>query len=339
MFKKALVMLLVLVFCISIIGVGCSSKESGEKPAGQPAEKKVEKVTLRLGHEMPEDHPYHLGALKFGEILAQKTNGKYEVVVYPNAQLGTQKQMAEMVATNQLDLCLTWQGILEAFDPNTGVVSLPFIFRDWDHVYKVVDGPVGQELFKGVEAKGIKVLTNFNNGLYNIVSRVKIEKPEDVKGIKLRVQPSKVFTDTGEMMGAVVTPLAFSEVYTALQMGAIDAQIQGPINVRKSKHYEVAKFTCENQINFLLEPLMMSMKKFGELPAEDQKAIMEAAKEAADWQREDAEKADGVDSQFLKDNGMQYIKTDIEAWRKATAPIYDKYSQWKDMVAKIQAVQ
>lgn len=332
MIKKGLLIMLIILLSTSLVMVGCSKTQG-------PEEKKVEKVTLRLGHEMSEDHPYHLGAKKFAEILAEKTNGKYEVVIYPNAQLGTQKQMTEMVATNQLDLCLAWQGILEAFDPNTGVVSLPFIFRDWDHVYKVVDGSVGEELFKGMEAKGIKVVTNFNNGLYNIVSRKKIEKPEDVKGIKLRVQSSKVFTDTGELLGAVVTPLAFSEVYTALQMGAIDAQIQGPINVRKSKHFEVAKFTCENHINLLLEPMMMSMKKFSELPAEDQKAVIEAAKEAADWQREDAEKADAVDTEFLKQNGVEYVSTDIEAWKKATAPIYDKYSQWKDMVEKIQAVK
>lgn len=329
MSKKLISVLVVLLISFSLVGAGCSQNSDAEK----------EKITLRLGHEMPENHPYHLGAAKFSELLAQKTNGKYEVILYPNGQLGNQKQMAEMVSTNQLDITLIWQGILEAYDPNAGVISLPFIFRDWDHVYKVVDGPVGEELFKGVEEKGIKVLTNFNNGLYNIVSRVPIEKPEDMKGVKLRVQSSPIFTATGETLGAVVTPMAFSEVYSALQLGAIDAEIQGPINVRKSKHHEVAKYTCECHINHLLEPMIMSAEKFNSLSPEDQKAFMEAAHEAAEWQRENAEEADTVDTKFLKENGMEYIQVDISEWQESTQTVYDQYSEWKSMIDKIKATK
>lgn len=327
--KKLICIIMVLILSVSLVAVGCSEEKSAEK----------EKVTLRVGHEMPEKHPYHLGAVKFGEFLAEKTNGKYEVVVYPNGQLGNQKQLAEMVASDQLDMALVWQGILEAYDQNAGVISLPFMFRDWDHVYKTVDGPVGEKLFKGVEEKGVKVLTNFNNGLYNIVSCVPIEKPEDVKGVKLRVQSSPIFTSTGEALGAVVTPLAFSEVYSALQLRAIDAEIQGPINVRKSKHFEVAKYTCECHINHLLEPMIMSSQKFNKLPAEDQKAFVEAAHLAAEWQRETAEKADAEDTKFLKDNGMEYIEVDNAEWEKATKDVYDKYPQWKDIVAEIKAIK
>lgn len=328
MIKKKLVFALVLVLCVSLIAVGCSS-----------GEKKEEKVTLRIGHEMPENHPYHLGSVKFGEILAEKTNGKFEVVVYPNAQLGKQKALAEMVAADQLDFCLVWQGILEGYDPDAGVISLPFLFKDWDHVYRTVDGEIGEQMFKGLEEKGIKVLVNFNNGLYNFVSTVPIEKPADMKGVKLRVQPSAVFTATGEMLGAVVTPMAFSEVYTALQLGAVDAEIQGPINVRKSKHFEVADYTCECHINHLLEPLLMSVKKFNSFSPEDQKAIREAALEAAQYQRELAEKADGEDTKFIKDNGMKYTKADLNEWREAVAPVYDKFPQWKGIVEKVKAIE
>lgn len=332
MSKKMLSVMLILALSIALVA-GCSSSSS------KPAEQKQKKITLRLGHEMPEDHPYHLGAKKFGDLLAQKTNGRYEVVIYPNAQLGKQKQMAEMCASDQLDFALAWQGILEAFDENTGVVSLPFLFRDWNHVYKTVDGPVGKALFKGVEKKGIKIITNFNNGLYNIVSVDDIKTPEDLKGVKLRVQPSKVFTDTGEMLGAVVTPMAFSEVYSALQLKAIDAEIQGAVNVRKSKHNEVAKHTCECHINYLLEPLIMNLNTYNKMTPADQKAVMEAAYEAAKWQRDNAEKTEASDAKWLQKNGMTYYKADIKAWQKATAPIYDKYAKWKDMIAKIKAVK
>ncbi len=295
-------------------------------------------TVLRVAHEMPENHPYHLGSLKFGDLLKEKTNGRMEVKVYPSGQLGTQKELAEMVAANQLDACLVWQGILESYDPNTGVVSLPFIFDSWEHTWKVVDGEVGQEIFAPLEQKGIKVIAVFNNGLYNVVSRVPVKNPEDMVGIKLRVQPSAVFVQSGQMMGSVVTPMAFGEVYSALQLGAIDAQIQGPINVRKSKHYEVAKYTCQNNISFLLEPMLMNSKKFNSFSAEDQKAILEAAYEASLWQREDAEKADVEDTKFLKENGMEYYVPDLELWRAAVMPMYDKYPEWKEVVDKIRAL-
>jgi tripartite ATP-independent transporter DctP family solute receptor len=293
---------------------------------------------LRIAHEMPENHPYHLGTLKFGEILSEKTDGRYEVVVYPNGQLGKQKELAEMTAAGQIDGCLTWQGILEGFDPDTGVLSLPFIFDSWEHTWKVVDGEIGQEIFKPLEEKGIKIITVFNNGLYNIVSRIPIKTPEDMKGIKLRVQPSAVYVETGEMLGSVVTPMAFGEVYSALQLGAVDAQIQGPINVRKSKHYEVAKYTCANNISFLLEPMLFSAKKFYSFPEEDQKIILEAAHEAALWQRKNAEEAEVTDTAFLKENGMEYYYPDIEVWKAAVMPMYDKHPEWKETVDRIRAL-
>lgn len=295
-------------------------------------------IKLRIGHEMPENHPYHLGAIQFGEILKEKTDGRIEVIVYPSGQLGKQKELAEMVAANQLDGCLVWQGILEGYDPNVGVICLPFIFDNWEHTWAVVDGEIGQKVLKPVEDKGIKVIAVFNNGLYNIVSRIPIKTPEDMKGVKLRVQPSAIFTETGEMLGAVVTPMAFGEVYSALQLGAIDAAILGPINIRKSKHYEVAKYTCENHMAFLLEPVLMSTKTFYSLSENDQKAVLEAGHEAAVWQREIAEEADVKDTQFLKENGMNYYQPDIQLWRAAMMPMYDKHPEWKETIDQIRSL-
>lgn len=295
-------------------------------------------IKFRFAHEMPENHPYHLGCLKFAELVKEKTNGRIEVLVYPNGQLGKQKQLAEMVAANQIDGCLVWQGILEGYDPNVGVICLPFIFDNWEHTWKVVDGEIGKNVFAPIEEKGIKVLTVFNNGLYNVVSRVPIKTPEDMKGVKLRVQPSAVFVETGQMLGAVVTPMAFGEVYSALQLGAVDAEIQGPINTRKSKHYEVAKYTCANHMCYLLEPVLINAKKFYSLSKEDQKILEDAAYEAAVWQRANAEDADVTDTAFLKSHGMNYYIPDRDVWRAAMMPMYDKHPEWKDTIDKIKSL-
>lgn len=295
-------------------------------------------ISLSLAHEMPEDHPYHLGAIKFGELVRKKTDERIEIIVYPAGQRGNQKQLAEMVANNELDICLVWQGILETYDPDVGVICLPFIFDSWEHTWAVIDGDIGKEVFEPVQKKGIKVLGVFNNGLYNIVSRHPIKNPEDMEGLKLRVQPSEVFTETGEMLGSVVIPMAFGDVYSALESDAIDAAILGPINVRRSRHYEVARYTCHNKMAFLLEPLLMSFKKFNSLSEDDQKAILEAANEASLWQRDLAEEADIEDTAFLKKNGMYYHKPDREIWKAAMMPMYDKHPEWKDIIRRIKAV-
>lgn len=338
MLRRNVIVSFALVLCLSIVLTACTQnvvKETG----GAVVEEKQEKITFRIGHEMPETHPYHLGIVKFMEILNEKSGGRFEANYYPNGQLGKQKELAEMVASDQLDICLVWQGIVEGFDPEVGVVSLPYLFRDWEHTWKVMDGPIGQKIMGGAEKKGIKVLTNFNNGLYSIVSVMQIKTPEDLKGVKMRVQPSAVFTKIYEGFGAVVTPLAFGEVYTALQLGTMDAQIQGPINVYESKHYEVAKYTCENNIHYLLEPVLFSKKAFDRLSKEDQDLVEEAAKEAATWQRENAEQAHEENKKRLTEQGMEYFPADIELWETEAKKVYEKFPEWEGIIEEIRAVK
>lgn len=294
---------------------------------------------LRLGHEMPENHPYHLGSVIFADLVKEKTNGEIEIKIYPHGTIGKQKEMAQAVSMGRLDFCLTWQGILEAYDKNVGAITMPYEYRDWDHVWKVLDGPIGEEVLKGVEKKGIKVLVNFNNGLYSFVSAVEIKSPEDIKGIKLRVQPSAVFIETGEILSAVVTPMSFGEVYNALQLGTIDAEIQGPINVRKSKHYEVAKYTCETNMYYLLEPLMMSMKTWNGLTESQQIAIKEAAVEAAIEQRKMADEAHIVDREYLISQGMKYYQPDRAEWEDALKIMYDNHPEWANVIKRIRETE
>lgn len=297
------------------------------------------KEVLRLGHELPENHPYHLGAIEFARLVSEKTNGEIEIKIYPNGTIGKQKEMAQAVSMGRLDFCETWQGVLEAFDKNIGAVTMPYQYRDWEHVWEVLDGPIGEEVFKGVEEKGIKVISVFYNGTYSFVSRVPIRTPEDVKGIKLRTQPSNVFIEFGEMLGAVVAPMAFSEVYNALQLGTVDAEIQGPINVRKSKHYEAANWTCETKMFYLLEPLMMSMKTWNRLNDSQQQIILKSAKEAAVYQRKLAAKDEDEAREFLIAQGMTFYQPDRAIWEEALKVMYDKHPEWQDIFNRIEKLK
>lgn len=300
----------------------------------------AEKITLRLGHEMPTDHPYHLGAEKMANIVKERTQGNVEIIIYPNATLGTQKEMAQAVSMGKLDFALTWNGILESYASVTGIFALPYIYRDWNHTWKFLHSDVAKEILSTTEAKGIKVIENMFNGTYSFVSRRPIRSFDELKGMKLRVQPSQVFVNMGKVLGSVVTPLAFSEIYTALQLGTIDAQIQGPVNVRKSKHYEVAKYCFETKMNHLLEPILMSVETFKKLSPEYQKVILEAAYEATVWQWDYALKEEESDRAWLiKEGGMEFYPANREEGVKVFKPLYDMYKDWAKYLDALQAIK
>jgi tripartite ATP-independent transporter DctP family solute receptor len=304
----------------------------------QAAEKKP--ILLRLGHEMPETHPYHEGAKKFAEILAKKTNGGITIQIFPNGTLGKQAQLVDGLTMGTIDLSLTNSVVLEKYEPALGVLVMPYVIRGWDHVYKVVDGDIGKDLNKGLEKKGITVLAYHEIGHTNIHSIKPIEQPADVKGIKLRIQPGPSYVEVAKALGAIVVPTAFGEVYTALQLGTIDAQVQSASNIRQSKFYEVGKYYVINDLGFFLEPLSMSKMVYDRMSPEHQKALKEAAYESALWQRPYARGKQDEDLDFLiKNHGLIVAKPDLTQWRAVIEPIHDKFPQWRDLIVKVKAIK
>jgi len=297
------------------------------------------KVLLRLGHEMPETHPYHAGALKFAEILDKKVNGEITIQIFPNGTLGKQAQLIDGLTMGTVDLALTNTVVLEKYEPLMSVLVMPYVIRGWDHVYKVVDGEIGRDLNSRLEKKGVTILAYHEIGLTNINSIKPIKHPDDVKGIKLRVQPGPSYVEVGKALGAVVATTAFGEVYTALQLGTIDAQVQSASNIRLSKHYEVAKYYVVNELGFFLEPLSMSKMIYDRMTPEHQKALKEAAYESALWQRPYARGKQDEDLAYLeKNHGVIVTRPDVKEWRAVIEPIHDKFPQWVDLIRKIKAI-
>jgi tripartite ATP-independent transporter DctP family solute receptor len=304
------------------------------------ADAAAKKVLLRLGHEMPESHPYHEGAKKFAEILGKKTNGEITIQIFPNGTLGKQAQLVDGLTMGTIDLSLTNSVVLEKYEPLMSVLVMPYVIRGWDHVYKVVDGEIGKELNAGLEKKGITVLAYHEIGLTNIHSIKPIEHPSDVKGIKLRVQPGPSYVEVGKALGAVVATTAFSEVYTALQLGTIDAQVQSASNILQSKFYEVGKYYVVNELGFFLEPLSMSKMVFDRMTPEHQKALKEAAYESALWQRPYARGKQDEDLAYLvKNHGLIVATPDVSEWRAVIEPIHEKFPHWLALITRIKAIK
>lgn len=305
---------------------------------GLNANARAEDVTeLRLAHVMSSRHPYHLGALKFKEIVETNSKGRIKIAIFPSGQLGRQKNLTEMVSAGQVDFCLVWPGILESYDPSFGIISIPFLFKDEDHLWSVVDGEIGRELFKPIAEHGLKILSFFHNGTYNILSKNKVRYPEDMKGVKLRVPPSALFVEVGNVWGSVVLTTDYTEVASAFYNGAIDAEIQSSINVSEGRHYEFAKHYCKIQMSYLLEPLVMSEKIFSKLSSEDQKIILDAARESANWQRSQAEQLEDEADRNLMSKGVEYFTPYYQSeWFKIMVPLYKNHPEWNDMISRIR---
>jgi tripartite ATP-independent transporter DctP family solute receptor len=301
------------------------------------AEKKP--VLLRLGHEMPESHPYHEGAKKFAEILNKKTSGEITIQIFPNGTLGKQAQLVDSLTMGTIDLSLTNTIVLEKYEPRMGVLSMPYIIRDWNQIYQAVDGEIGKELNKGLEKKGITVLAYHEIGRINMLTIKPVKHPDDVKGIKLRSQPGPSQIEAAKALGAVVVPTAYSEVYTALQLGTIDGTTQPPSNISQNKFYEVAKYYIINELSFFLEPLSMSQMVYDRMTPEHQKILREAAYESAVWQRAYIRAQQDKDLEFLEKNGVIVTKADVSEWRAIIEPTWDKFPQWHDLIVNIQAIK
>ncbi len=295
-------------------------------------------MKLRLGHEMPESHPYHMGAIKFAELVSEKSKGSMQIQIYPNGTLGKMAQLAEGMSMGTVDLALTNTMVLEKYNSEVSVLGLPYLFRDWNHLYGCLDSWLADELNKGLERKGISVLAYHSVGTIYVNSTRKVVHPSDMKGMKVRVQPGPSYVQAVSALNAVVTTTAFSEVYTALQMGMIDAQTQSISNVLNSKHYEVSKYIALNNFSFLVEPLSISMMTMQRLKKDQIKILKDAAYESALYQRDLMAKAEKDGIVELRDkHGVEFSQCNLDEWSAVLSPVQEKFPKWKKIIDRVRA--
>ena len=295
-------------------------------------------VTLKLGHAVTPIHPYHLGAVRFSERVAQRTGNRVKIDVFPSTQLGNERDMVEGLQLGTIDLVVTSTGPVGGFVPNMFVVDLPFLFRDREHAYKVLDGPIGNGLLEALSSKGIKGLAFWENGFRHITNAVRpIEKPEDLRGIKIRTMENKIHLASFRAFGASPTPMAWSEVYTALQQKTIDGQENPIAIIADHKLYEVQKHLALTGHFYSPSLLLAGQKMFDGLPKDVQKIMAETALECATYERNLLRDSEAKQLAELKARGMQVTTPVKKAFQDAAASVYKEFgSQFgKETVDKI----
>jgi tripartite ATP-independent transporter DctP family solute receptor len=263
---------IVFIFLALVLALGSCQLDTGVK-------------VIKMGHAQVVSHPVHQAMVFLGERLEEKSGGKIKVKVYPNQQLGTERELLELLQIGSLGMTKVSAASLEAFSPEISVLGLPYLFRDDAHITQVLEGEIGKELLLSTEKYWLRGLCFYDAGKRSFYSKTKpIATPADLTGLKVRVQESKMAINMVRGMGGSPTPVSYGELYTALQQGIVDAAENNPPSFYNSRHYEVCKYYSIDEHTAIPDVVLVSTKVWSELSPEEQVWLQEAADESAIYQ-------------------------------------------------------
>jgi tripartite ATP-independent transporter DctP family solute receptor len=278
-------------------------------------------TVIKAGHGAQAGHPSHFGLLKFAEIVAAKSGGKMKVEVYPDRQLGEEREMIEGLQLGTVDMAVVSTGPLLAFAPKAGVLDLPFLFKNSAHAYKVLDGDVGKSLLKDMEARNIIGVAWWENGWRHLTTKKEIKSPNDLKGIKLRTMQNPVHIAAFQKLGASPVPMAWGEVFTSLSQGVIDAQ-ENPVTVIYTNSlWEVQKYLTLTGHVYGPHVVLVSGATWGKLTADQKTWVRDAIVEATGFQRQTSQRLEKEQLEALKQKGMIVNTIDVVPFQTATAEV------------------
>ena len=301
-----------------------------------------EKVTLRIGHVTTLQAIAGQGSTKFKEVAEKLSNGAIQVDIFPNGQLGGELEMVSQVRLGTLDMAMAGAGIVAAIEPTFSVTELPFIWKSREAAWSVLNGPIGQKILASLEPKGIKGLGwgvwDFRGFLTNGFD---IQTPDDLKGKKIRVIENPLYVRTIRAYGGNPVPMAWPEVYSALQQKTIDGVETNYHGMSDAKLYEVAKSLTVTDHIWTATVYTINLKRFQSLSPEHQKIVSQAAKEAGETMLAGAKKANDDAIALIEKSGGKIIRPDKAAFGKAVEPVHKYFSTLvgQDLLDEIAAAQ
>ena len=308
---------------------GCAKKEEGTK-------------VLKLAHGLDTAHPVHKAMVFMAEKAFEKSGGRLRIDIYPGEQLGTERECIEQLQIGALDMTKTSSSPLESFVPKMMVLGLPYLFRDSEHYWKVLLGPEGKELLAAGESVGLKGLCFYDAGARSFYTRDKaINAPEDLKGMKIRVQKSTMAVKMIEAMGASATPIDWGELYTSLQQRVVDGAENNPPSFYSSLHYEICKYYILDEHTRPPDVLLISVAVWKGLSPEFRTILQLAADESVVFQRKLWAEKESENLAQVEKAGVKIIRPDKEPFRQAVKPLWQEFSGTDIgiLAEKIQQVQ
>jgi tripartite ATP-independent transporter DctP family solute receptor len=295
---------------------------------------------LHLGHGLDTSHPVHLAMLRMAEILAERSGGSLVLEIHPGEQLGSERECLELLQIGSLALTKVSAAVLENFAPGFRVYSIPYLFRDEAHRFAVMDGEVGQALLLEPLPQRLRGLAYYDAGSRSFYTRDRaIRRPEDLEGLKIRTQESPSAVEMVRSLGGAATPLAWGELYTALQQGVVDGAENNPPSFHLSGHYEVARHYSLDEHTGVPDVLLVSTLVWERLSPEQRRWLEEAARESVPYQRELWRAATEEALRAVAEAGVEILRPDKAPFARRTASLRERYRRDAHLAALIRAVE
>lgn len=308
-------------------GVSDSSQATTERP-----------MVLTLAHNLSETHITSKALDRFAQTLQEKSSGRLKVRIYPSGQLGSETEVLEQIMAGVGDLTRVGAPGLAAYDDAYHTFGLPFLFADQEEYYRVMDSPQMAEFFQSTKDLGFVTLTYYTSGARSFYTVNKpIREPGDLKGLKIRVQNMRSQTDMMKALGGTAVVIPFGDIFTSLQTGVIDGAESNETALTMASHGEVCKVFSLDEHAMIPDVLSISSKTWDRLTGEDQKLLLEAARESTQWHKEAWEKAtEEAIAEAKEKMNVEFVEdVDKEAFRKATESMVDSYGKEYPRVAEL----
>lgn len=331
--RRSLIMLLALVGCVT----ACLLVSGGDALAG-------ETYKLKIANWYAPGHPVNVALKeKFLPAIKEGTGGKVEGFLYDSSQLGGEREFTEGVRIGTIEMAITG-GILTASYPKIGILELPYVFRDYDHVQRTLNSPIGDEFVAEYQKAGVRVLAWMANG-FRVISNSKrpINSLKDIPGLRLRMPENKVYVETGKALGFNVVTMGMPEVFNALKQGVMDGQENPFSTLWASGWWEVQKYVTVSYHLFSYNGVSINDKLYQSMPKEYQDVIAKAARATAEYEFKLLQDDEKDVMKKLQDKGLQISSPDRKPFEEATKVVRDNYAKGyapaKDLIEKIMAVK
>lgn len=317
----------------TVLGMtGCSSSASGGKRI------------VRISHAQSETHPEHLGLLKFKEYVEENLGDKYEVQIFPNEILGAAQKAIELTQTGAIDFVVAGTANLETFADVYEVFSMPYLFTSEEAYHEAMsDTDYMNTVYESTDEAGFRVLTWYNAGTRSFYATKPINTPDDLKGLKMRVQQSPASVNMAKAFGAAASPMSFGEVYTAIQQGVIDGAENNELALTNNKHGEVAKYYSYNRHQMVPDMLIGNLKFLNGLSDEEREVFEEAARLSTEVEMEEwDEQVEEAKKIAQEDMGVEFIDVDVQLFKDKVANVQqdmlDENPNIQDLYDHIQEI-
>ena len=298
------------------------------------------KRIIRLGHGLDVTHSVHKAMVKAAGYLDEISQGKMSLHIYPSQQLGSERECLELLQIGSLDMTKVSGAVMENFAPKLRIFGLPFLFEDKAHLFRVLDGPIGQELLEEGESFWLKGLGYYDSGSRSFYTRERpVATPKDLNGLKIRVQESISALDMVKQLGGSPTPISWGELYTAIQQGVVDGAENNPPSFYLSRHYEVCKYYIIDEHTMIPDFILVSTHLWNRLSKQEQNWLQEAITRSIPDQRELWIQSENESLQAVIEAGVEVSYPDKKPFQEATKQMYHAFREDAKMAKLIERIQ